>query len=115
MNIEIIQKKLRAFVSERNWNKYHTPKNLVMALSVEVAELTEIFQWLDSKESIEILKDKSQKENIEDEVADILIYLLRFCDITNIDPEKAINMKIKKNAIKYPEDEVIKLGRFIKK
>lgn len=95
MDIKSLQQKLRKFAKERDWEKYHSPKNLASALSVEAAELLEIFQWLGEK-------DKFDKKELEEEAADILLYLLRLADVTGVDLEKAANEKMKKNAKKYP-------------
>ena len=100
MDITKIQNQLQKFASERDWEQFHTPKNLAMALSVEAAELVEIFQWLNPEQSK--LPDKRQLELINSEVADIAMYLLRFCDLLDINLEDAIQTKIVKNAEKYP-------------
>ena len=100
MDISKIQNQLKKFAIERDWEQFHTPKNLSMALSVEASELVEIFQWLSAEESISL--DKKQTDAIKSEVADIAMYLLRFCSILEIDLEKAIEDKLVKNAEKYP-------------
>ena len=100
MDITNIQHQLKKFASERDWEQFHTPKNLTMALSVEASELVEIFQWLKPEESK--LPDKKQIELINSEVADIAMYLLRFCDLLDINLESAIQRKIVKNEEKYP-------------
>ncbi|MDC3315820.1 nucleotide pyrophosphohydrolase [Candidatus Thioglobus sp.] len=100
MDITNIQHQLKKFASERDWEQFHTPKNLAMALSVEASELVEIFQWLEPEESK--LPDKKQIELINSEVADIAMYLLRFCDLLDINLESAIQRKIVKNEEKYP-------------
>jgi dCTP diphosphatase len=100
MNILEIQNKLEKFAIERDWEQFHTPKNLSMALSVEASELVEIFQWLRAEESIS--PDKKQKDAIKSEVADIAMYLLRFCSILEIDIEEAIKNKLEQNSEKYP-------------
>ena len=92
--------KLREFAKERDWDKYHSPKNLSMALSVEVAELVEHFQWAKEEESA---NPKPQKiEQIKDEIGDILIYLVRIADKLGIDPLESANQKLEKNKKKYP-------------
>ena len=100
MDISKIQNQLENFATERDWEQFHTPKNLSMALSVEASELVEIFQWLRTEESIS--PDKKQIDAIKSEVADIAMYLLRFCSILEIDIEEAIESKLEKNAEKYP-------------
>ncbi len=101
LNIKDIESKLKVFAKDRLWEKYHTPKNLSMALSVEAAELMEIFQWLDEKESKDIVNTK-KFQAVKDEVADIAIYLIRICDILKIDLNVAIEKKMQKTAKKYP-------------
>ena len=100
MDIFDIQNQLKEFASERDWEQFHTPKNIAMALSVESSELVEIFQWLKPEESQ--LPSKKQLKLINNEVADIAMYLLRFCDLLDINLEKAIQEKLVKNAEKYP-------------
>jgi dCTP diphosphatase len=100
MDISKIQNQLEKFAIDRDWEQFHTPKNLAMALSVEASELVEIFQWLKPEESIS--PDKQQIDSISREVADIAMYLLRFCSILEIDLEKAIENKLVTNAEKYP-------------
>ena len=94
---------LRKFAKKRKWDQFHTLKNLAMALSVEASELVEIFQWEDTINNNKI--EKKLKEKISDEVADILLYLIRFADKANINLEKACFEKIKKNEIKYPAEK----------
>lgn len=96
-----VQASLREFADTRDWNQYHDPKNLVMALSVECSELVEIFQWLTSEESKNIMAtDKA--ELVRDELADITNYVLRICDLLNVDLSQAIEAKLIKNNEKYP-------------
>ena len=113
MDLEKIKRIIREFSSERNWDKYHTPKNLSMALSVEASELVEIFQWLTQEESKNI--DPKDIQSVKDEVADILIYLIRIADKLDIDLEEAILEKIKKNSEKYPvelsKDNAVKYNK----
>ena len=99
-----LQNKLRVFAEERDWDNYHTPKNLVMALSGEIGELTEIFQWLNEDESkIENLSIKNI-ESVKEEIADVFLYLIRLSDKLNIDLIEVANNKIEVNKIKYPVD-----------
>ena len=100
MDITKIQNKLQKFAIERDWEQFHTPKNLAMALSVEASELVEIFQWLTAEESNS--PDQKQREEINSEVADIAMYILRFCSVLGINLEKAIESKLERNAEKYP-------------
>ena len=100
MNISEIQDKLEKFAIERDWEQFHTPKNLSMALSVEASELVEIFQWLKPEESNK--PNQKQIEAINSEVADIAMYLFRFCTVLGIDINEAIESKLERNAEKYP-------------
>lgn len=93
--------RLRDFAAERDWERYHTPKNLVMAMSVEMAELVEHFQWLTADESA-ALADPARRLGVEEEMADVLLYLLRLADVMGVDLEAAMQAKIVKNAQKYP-------------
>jgi len=104
MDIAALQIQLREFSHERNWQKYHSPKNLSMALSVEASELLEIFQWLTLEESQDKNNISFRKKDVQDELADILTYLLMLADVLEINLETAIQQKISENAKKYPAD-----------
>ena len=99
-----IKIRLREFAAERDWDQFHSPKNLSMALIVEAAELVEHFQWLSEKQSKKLPADKLAE--VEQEIADIQIYLIRLADKLGVDMEKAVNAKIELNAKKYPADKV---------
>ena len=102
--MEELKNKLRHFAKERNWDQFHSPKNLVMALNGEVGELTEIFQWLDTENSkLENLSDKD-RERCKEEIADVFLYLIRLADKLEIDLIKEANNKIEINSKKYPVD-----------
>ena len=101
MDIAKIQEFQRQFAKERDWEQFHTPKNLSMALSAEVGELLEIFQWLTTEQS-DNLKESEKKNDVSEELADITYYVLRIADMMDIDLEKAVWDKMKKNADKYP-------------
>ena len=94
---------LRAFTREREWDRYHTPKNLAMALIVEAAELAEHFQWLTAEESQS--PQDGRREKIRDELADVLIYLVELADTLDVDLIVAARDKIGKTALKYPVDK----------
>ena len=94
---------LRKFAKDRDWDQFHSPKNLAMALSVEVAELVEHFQWLTEEQSY--IKDPEKLEEIKQEIGDILIYLTRLSDRLGIDPLRSAKDKIKINDIKYPVEK----------
>jgi len=91
----------RQFADERDWRKYHSPKNLAMALSVEAAELVEIFQWSTEDESRAIM-DTDEADHVRQELADITIYLVQLCNAMNIDLDAAVEAKLAMNARKYP-------------
>ncbi|MGB5475125.1 MAG: nucleotide pyrophosphohydrolase [Gammaproteobacteria bacterium] len=103
-SLDQIKHTLRDFAAERDWDQFHSPKNLAMALIVEAAELVEHFQWLTEEQSQTLPPDKLTE--VEQELADIQIYLIRLADKLGIDMEKAVNAKIELNAKKYPADKV---------
>ena len=100
---EIIEK-LRTFTEERDWKKFHSPKNLAMALSVEAAEIVEHFQWLTQEQSYNLGPDKIKK--VRDEIGDVFIYLAMLADKLGIDPLAAALDKIEKNTKNYPVSRV---------
>jgi NTP pyrophosphatase (non-canonical NTP hydrolase) len=100
MSIVSLQRQLRDFAAERDWEQFHSPKNLVMALAGEVGELVEIFQWLTPDESARVMTDAAGR--VREEMADVLAYLLRLADVLDVDLEAALAEKIVKNATKYP-------------
>ena len=91
---------LREFAEARDWEQYHSPKNLSMALTAEAGELLELFQWLTEDESRKL--SRAKRSQVRDELGDVLIYLTRLADQLGIDPVEAAFDKIKKNAVKYP-------------
>ncbi len=101
MNIEEIQAHLAEFAEERDWEQFHSPKNLSMALAGEVGELLEIFQWLTEEQSRKSSLSEDQLAAATEELADVLIYALRLADRLDIDLEDAIAKKIDKNALRY--------------
>jgi NTP pyrophosphatase (non-canonical NTP hydrolase) len=100
VDIESLQKKLAAFAAERDWQQFHSPKNLAMALAAEAGELLEVFQWLSEAQSSVL--SAAERKAAEHEIADVLIYLLRLADTLNIDLDAAVVEKMKLNAAKYP-------------
>ncbi len=100
----MLRDKLRTFAAARDWDQFHSPKNLSMALMVEVAELMEHFQWL-TEEQTENL-DAEKNAVVAEELADILLYLIRLSDKLNVDLRDAALHKLEKNAVKYPADRV---------
>lgn len=100
MDMDNIKTVIKKFSDERNWEKAHNPKNLVMALNVEASELLEIFQWLTPEEAANLKGEK--KEHAKQEIADIAVYLIRMCMKLDINLEDAILEKMKLNEKKYP-------------
>lgn len=102
-NLTTLRDAIRDFAQARDWEQFHTPKNLVMALSVETAELMEHFQWLTPDKSMQL--DAQSKTEVGHEIADVLIYLTRLADVLGIDPLQAAFDKIQINAAKYPVEK----------
>jgi dCTP diphosphatase len=99
-----LRDRLKAFAQERDWEQFHSPKNLAMALIVEAAELLEHFQWLTLEQSESLSGDK--RREVELEMADIFIYLMRLCERLDVDLLEVVEDKIKMNEEKYPADVV---------
>jgi dCTP diphosphatase len=95
-----LREALRTFIEERNWEKFHSPKNLAMALSVEVAEIVEHFQWLTEEQSQNLPPEKLAE--VREEIGDVMIYLTELADKLGIDPVEAAKAKLRVNARKYP-------------
>ena len=100
--LQALQKALREFARERDWEQFHTPKNLATALSVEAAELLEHFQWLTDEQSRTL--DDAKRTAVGEELADVLLYLLQLADKLDIDQLQAAERKLRLNADKYPAD-----------
>jgi dCTP diphosphatase len=96
---------MRRFVAEREWEQFHSPKNLVMGLSVETAELMEHFLWIDNEASRQVVKDAAELGAVADEMADVACYLLALSNTLGIDLSAAITAKLAKNALKYPVEK----------
>ena len=103
-DIEKLQERLQAFADERDWNQFHSPKNLSMALVVEAGELAEHFQWLTQEESFNLPEDKLEK--VGEELADTFVYLVRLAAQLGVDLPAAVDRKIGLNEKKYPADRV---------
>jgi len=100
IDVDELQQRLREFADARDWQKYHSPKNLVMAMSVEMAELMEHFQWMTEAQSLKL--DTATKEEVALEMADVLIYLVRMADRCGVDLDDAVRKKLVLNGQKYP-------------
>ncbi len=102
-DLEELRDRMREFAAERDWDQFHSPKNLAMALSVEASELMEVFQWLTEAQSRALAPEA--KAAASEEVADILLYLVRIADQLGIDPAESARSKITANALKYPVEK----------
>jgi NTP pyrophosphatase (non-canonical NTP hydrolase) len=100
-----LRQRIDQFSADRDWGKFHTPKNLSMALAIEASELMEVFQWREGDEDFAAIPEE-KKAAIAQEVADVFIYLMRFCSVTGIDPLAAAEEKLKVNEAKYPAELV---------
>jgi NTP pyrophosphatase (non-canonical NTP hydrolase) len=99
-DLTLLRDIIREFVAERDWDKFHTPKNLAASLVVEAGELLEPFQWLSSGEVSELTV--SQLEQVRQEAADVLVYLIRLADKLDFDLLDAVQSKLEQNRVKYP-------------
>ncbi|MER5182035.1 nucleotide pyrophosphohydrolase [Streptomyces sp. NPDC002896] len=102
LDVAGLQRRLAEFAAARNWQQYHTPKNLAAALSVEASELVEIFQWLTPEESAAVMDHPESAHRVTDEVADVLAYLLQLCEVLGIDALAALDAKIDRNERRFP-------------
>ena len=100
ISTENLKHNLREFAAARDWEKYHSPKNLVMAMNVEMAELREHFEWMTDQQSLDL--DNKTREEVALEMADVLIYLVRMADRCEVDLNDAVKRKIALNGKKYP-------------
>lgn len=108
-DIEELKERMRTFAERRNWDQFHAPKNLVMALAGEAGELIEHFQWLSERESAEL--DAPTLEKVASEIADIQIYLVRLADKLGISIADAVNRKVIENERRYPAEKVFGSAR----
>ena len=104
--MNVLSEQIRNFTRERDWEQFHSPKNLSMSIAIEAAELMEKFQWLSLEDSQKLIKKKQSRQEIEAELADIAIYVLDFCNLYDIDLSKDITKKLKHNERKYPTAKV---------
>ena len=102
-DLENLREQLRRFAAERDWDQFHSPKNLAMALSAEAGELLEAFQWLSEEQSRRLSPEAL--EAASEEIADVLLYLVRLSDKLGIDPIAVARRKLEKNAERYPADK----------
>lgn len=106
INVSRLERALAEFSQERDWDQFHTPRNLVMALTGEVGELNEIFQWMPESQAIDAAKSPETAQAVRDELADVLMYLVRLASVLEVDLNQAVTDKLTKNAEKYPADLV---------
>jgi len=105
IDVRGLSEAIAAFSAERDWDQYHSPKNLAMALTGEVGELSEIFQWLSEEESKSVAIHPDTATAVRDELADVTLYLVRLATVLGVDLNEAVALKLQKNAIKYPADK----------
>jgi len=105
VNVEPLAQTLESFAQKRDWAQFHSPKNLVMALTGEVGELNELFQWLSEQQSSDLAKDSDSKKRVAEELADVLFYLVRTASVMGIDLNQAAIAKLALNEQKYPADK----------
>lgn len=103
INVSGLQARLRSFAQARDWEKFHTPKNLSAALSVEASEIVELFQWLTPEESDTLTSTPEGYAALADEIADVMIYLARLADVTGVDIQDAVATKIARNETRFPK------------
>ncbi|QBK04513.1 nucleotide pyrophosphohydrolase [Hylemonella gracilis] len=102
IDVTALEAALQKFADERDWNQYHSPKNLAMALTGEVGELVEVFQWLTEEQSKAVAQDPKTARAVRDELADVALYLVRLSSVLGVDLNEAVVTKLKSNAQKYP-------------
>lgn len=100
--VDALVEALQAFADAREWQPFHTPRNLVLALTGEVGELAEIFQWLTDEQAAALVDDAHAYQHLQEEIADVLLYLVRLAAIMKVDLNRAVIDKMEKNARKYP-------------
>ena len=105
MAFDDLARRLREFAEERDWEQFHSPKNLAISISVEAAELLELFQWSRGRDDWDSLQEDSIRARSAEELADILLYLIRFADKAGVDLEQAALHKLERNAAKYPAEK----------
>lgn len=106
LDVTPLSKALEQFAIERDWTQFHSPKNLVMALTGEVGELTEIFQWMTPEQSLAAGSNPDTAQAVRDELADVQLYLVRLASVLGVDLNEAVEHKLQTNAAKYPADKV---------
>lgn len=100
-----LKDRVREFISDRDWGQFHDPKNVSMALASEVGELLDLFRWVKSEDSFQVLEDDETRDAVRMEIADIAMFLVDFASICNIDLTTAIDEKMQINALRYPVEQ----------
>ena len=100
--IDTLREEVRGFVEERDWERYHSPKNLAMSIAIEAAEIMEYFQWYSTEESRELVKDEEPHTMVADEVADVIIYCLALANQLDIDVSTAVRAKLESGRSRFP-------------
>jgi NTP pyrophosphatase (non-canonical NTP hydrolase) len=103
--LDELKRRVLAFARERDWEQFHSPKNLSMALAAEAGELLEHFLWSSPEQSAAVVRSEGKRAKIEDELADVVIYALEFANVSGIDLAAAIDRKMQANAAKYPVEK----------
>jgi dCTP diphosphatase len=114
MRIKELRDELRRFVDERDWNKYHHPKELAISIAIEAAELLEIFQWDEKTDIQDIKSDDRAMSKIKEEIADVVMYVLCLSNQLDLDLSEAVLKKLEKNRAKYDKDMVLDTGAYRK-
>lgn len=105
-SIKALQKMIKAFCEERNWDQFHNPKDLAIGISTEANELLDLFRFKSDAQLKEIIEDDVRRLRVEEELADVLFFVLRFAQMNDIDLEQALNHKMLRNGEKYPVEKV---------
>jgi dCTP diphosphatase len=101
-DFDALRRDLGEFVAERNWSQFHDPKSLLLALTAEVGELCEVFQWVPAADAAERARDEPTRGEVADEIADVLIYLLHLADAVGVDAVEAAASKLQRNRSRFP-------------
>lgn len=101
-----LKQKIKYFCEERDWDQFHNPKDLAIGISTEANELLDIFRFKTSEQIAAMFQDSVRKVHIEEEIADVLFFILRFAQMNHLDLEQCLNDKLIKNAKKYPVDKI---------
>ena len=101
-DLEALRDAMRSFTADRDWEKFHDPKSLLLALVGEVGELSELFQWLPAESALAAASEEPLRTRVGEELADVLLYLVRLADVLGVDLRDAVEAKMERNALKHP-------------